>query len=163
MYRRYLLFRVFRYVDENTPASPVDMYLGAVHAAPGAAGEVPGVPQAAVGAELAVDPAAVAHVVQLTRGLGVRVVPGHVRTCSVVNLDIYTSISGLPAIQLIFAGERGLRDIVRSVYWEVQTSSAKALGKAIIVSVIVIIFICFNEVISILLCFSSVTSTGPME
>ena len=80
MYRRYLLFRVFRYVDENTPASPVDMYLGAVHAAPGAAGEVTGVPQAAVGAELAVDPAAVAHVVQLTRGLGVRVVPGHVRT-----------------------------------------------------------------------------------
>ena len=67
------------------------MYLGAVHAAPGAAGEVTGVPQAAVGAELAVDPAAVAHVVQLTRGLGVRVVPGHVRTCSVVNLDIYTS------------------------------------------------------------------------
>ena len=120
-----------------------------------------GVPQAAVGAELAVDPAAVAHVVQLTRGLGVRVVPGHVRTCSVVNLDIYTS--GLPSIQLIFAGERGLRDIVRSVDWEVQTSSAKALGKAIIVSVIVIIFICFNEIISVLFFFSSVTSTGPLS
>ena len=138
--------------------SPVDIYLGAVHAAPGAAGEVTSVPQAAVGAELAVDPAAVAHVVQLTRGLGVRVVPGHVPTFSVVNLYIYTS--GLPAIQLIFAGERGLRDIVRSVYWEVQTGSAKALGKAIIISVIVIIiiFICFNEIIFIQFCFPGIIS-----